>query len=215
MQSICFLAAWSSRYRRRRAVIEGHLDYNDSLFDEIARALLIKRSLADDGQFVELPPFWSSEVIDLINLGLANNHAMRAIDVNSLSASHSYGPSLRRLWAEFRDQVEAKVGSKATANAENFYDYVVNWAKAIPSAYKAKKLLVRAKADLALLESPLRWALQEDLSKPWSCLHGQGELQVRLNDFPDQIMYNLIVHGRDAGAFHEWPAQWERMSLCN
>lgn len=212
MESVCLLSAWSGRYRRRRAVIEGHVDYNDSLLDELARSLLIKRSLATDSRFPDLPPFWTEELIEMINLGLKNNHAMQALDVSSLSEAHSFGPSLRHLWAQFREQVEQ---AGKSLDGEAFHAFIVNWAGTIPKAYKGKNILVRAKADKALLESPLRWAAQKDPIYPWSCLHAHGELRVKLNDFPDEIMYSLVVNNHDAGAFHEWPAQWERLLIVS
>ena len=34
--------------------------------------------------------------------------------------------------------------------------------------------------------------------------------RVRVNDFPDEVMYTLEVAGAPAGDFHDWPGAWHR-----
>jgi hypothetical protein len=34
--------------------------------------------------------------------------------------------------------------------------------------------------------------------------------RIRLNDFPDEPLYTLIVNGRDVIHFNEWPSEWEK-----
>jgi hypothetical protein len=34
--------------------------------------------------------------------------------------------------------------------------------------------------------------------------------RVRLNDFPDDFMYSLVIEGTTIHNFHDWPAAWLR-----
>jgi hypothetical protein len=36
--------------------------------------------------------------------------------------------------------------------------------------------------------------------------------RVGLNDFPDDLMYTLIVNDQIIGKFHDWPEHWNRES---
>ena len=36
--------------------------------------------------------------------------------------------------------------------------------------------------------------------------------RVRINDFPDELMYSLIIGSETAGNFHDWPETWQRSS---
>lgn len=38
-----------------------------------------------------------------------------------------------------------------------------------------------------------------------------GEIwKIRLNDFPEQALYTLIVQEMEIGDFDDWPSQWQR-----
>ena len=34
--------------------------------------------------------------------------------------------------------------------------------------------------------------------------------RIQLNDFPDDVMYTLLIDDREVGSFHDWPASWQR-----
>jgi hypothetical protein len=36
--------------------------------------------------------------------------------------------------------------------------------------------------------------------------------RVRINDFPDELTYNLMIGSENAGDFHDWPGTWQRSS---
>ena len=35
-----------------------------------------------------------------------------------------------------------------------------------------------------------------------------------MNDFPDELMYSLIIDSENAGDFHDWPETWQRTSAA-
>jgi hypothetical protein len=36
--------------------------------------------------------------------------------------------------------------------------------------------------------------------------------RVRVNDFPDELMYSLMIGSDNAGDFQDWPETWQRSS---
>jgi hypothetical protein len=49
-----------------------------------------------------------------------------------------------------------------------------------------------------------------DAAYPWDAEVDGARWRIRLNGFPDEIMYTLIVDGKEARAFHDWPERWRR-----
>lgn len=53
-----------------------------------------------------------------------------------------------------------------------------------------------------LREAPDRYAFQTVVgSQVW---------KIRLNDFPDEPLYTLVVDGREIIHFNEWPMEWRK-----
>jgi hypothetical protein len=36
---------------------------------------------------------------------------------------------------------------------------------------------------------------------------------VRINDFPDELMYSLMIGSENAGDFHDWVETWAKQRL--
>ena len=60
------------------------------------------------------------------------------------------------------------------------------------------------------LAREVTWDDTGHVNFPWSA-HVDGQRwRVRLNDFPDEIMYSLEIDGTVVGDFNDWPRQWTR-----
>lgn len=214
------LAAWLFRYLRRRSWISGGGGgYGDPLADTVARDILIARNRARDEQIRDLPE-WDAAVLEQARRWMARAHDLKVIDVKALNEVHSYGPSLRRLWADAR------------SCGGDPWEYIRTWALHIPKAFacddsgslSAAAYIREATRDrfvpevkwrtnedpAVVLGRPVEWRTTEDPRFPWAAeIDGQSH-QVRLNDFPDEWMYSLLVKGIELGDFHDWPAAWTR-----
>ena len=62
----------------------------------------------------------------------------------------------------------------------------------------------------AFLARELSWDTTDDLEYPWATEVEEEHWQIRLNDFPDDFMYSLVIDARDVGNFHDWPETWQR-----
>jgi len=60
------------------------------------------------------------------------------------------------------------------------------------------------------LEEKVIWHKGTDPQYPYVGKYDQEECLIRLNDFPDEPLYTLIVNGAEVASFDDWPNQWER-----
>ncbi len=56
------------------------------------------------------------------------------------------------------------------------------------------------------------WRKSADGEFPFIARWKEEELAIRLNDFPAEPLYTLIVDGKAAADFDDWPAHWRRPS---
>lgn len=64
--------------------------------------------------------------------------------------------------------------------------------------------------DHPLLRTPVRWQETADPYFPYAAQVEQEWWEVRLNDFPTEPMYSLMVEGNTVVDFNNWPACWDR-----
>jgi len=49
-----------------------------------------------------------------------------------------------------------------------------------------------------------------DAEHPYETVFNGRELRLRVNDFPDDHLYTLIVDGDESISFDDWPETWVR-----
>jgi hypothetical protein len=190
------LATWLFRYMRRRDASLGGGGYGEPVADTVAREILVSRNSARDSETPALPQ-WDPAVRRCAQKWINTAFNLRRIDVVGLQDIHGYGPSLRRLWAE------------AIGSGIEPWEYIRNWAFGTPTTFEE----VSCKQDerlSAYLQQMVAWRSTGDVGVPWEA-EGQGQrYQVRLNEYPDEWMYSLLVDGAVVGDFHDWPTAWSR-----
>ncbi|HEX5732078.1 MAG TPA: hypothetical protein VF131_04505 [Blastocatellia bacterium] len=60
------------------------------------------------------------------------------------------------------------------------------------------------------LEEEVNWTKGADPNYPYEAKINGDQLVVRLNDFPDESLYTLIVNDKEVASFDDWPEQWGR-----
>ena len=196
-----FVTPWSARYSRRRQTLDGSYG---RLGDRLGQQALIARYRAHDSADNRVP-LWDADTRQYIALIYGNS--ANQLDARSMEQPHAYGPSLRRLW------VEAKQSGKSDQDA---CAAVVRWARHSPAVWanedqRKKKGLAHLNPLLgSYLARALNWNITSDHDFPWKSHVEGAHWQVRLNDFPDDLMYTLIIDGNEIGSFHDWPETWRR-----
>jgi hypothetical protein len=194
-----YIGEWMGRYSRRKNAIE----QSPMLDVEAHRALLARNFKRDEA--VTGDPQWDEETRFWIDPCYAN--PLMGFDVSSPEEPHIYGPSLRRLWLE---------AASAGKSDQDRWKRVVQWAHHRPTVWKEedrrkKKRLAYTTPELGeRLTRELTWRRTNDLDHPWTTEAGGETWRVRLNDFPDDVMYTLIIDDAVIGSFHDWPACWKR-----
>jgi uncharacterized protein YjaG (DUF416 family) len=193
-------AEWSGRYRRRQSTICG--EYG-KMADKLGLEALMALQRGYDAQVPGIPD-WDKELLWMLDLVYKN--PMNGLDVNSLEQPHGYGPSMRRLW------IEAK---RAGSSDDNVYMAIVAWGRHRPEAWReADERKKKGRIEDATLAAckcrKLNWTRTENLATPWeTCVDGVN-WKVRINDFPDDYFYTLLIDGATAGNFNDWPETWLR-----
>ncbi|HUR95179.1 MAG TPA: DUF416 family protein [Gemmatimonadales bacterium] len=199
--AMLWFAEWAGRYKRRLDLASGNYG---KLADGAGQAALVRRQHARD-RSEPTPPDWTPEVREMVDLILATSGL--GLDVRSVHDLHGYGPSVRMLWASAR---------RAGRSEREAWREIVDWARHRPAGWdeedrRKKKGRAHANPELAThLGQTVEWTATEDFDYPWAAAPGGSRWRVRLNDFPDEIMYTLIVEDRPVGDFHDWPDRWRR-----
>jgi len=60
------------------------------------------------------------------------------------------------------------------------------------------------------LNANLTWWRTKDRMALWRADAGPRTLTVRVNDFPEDHLYTLLIDNQEIGSFDEWPPQWLR-----
>lgn len=194
------LGRWGARYSRRRAFIDG--SYGRPA-DATAMRALIDRQRAHEAAEPAAAE-WSDDVRKWIGY-FFNPH--NGLDVQSADDAPAYGPSVRRLWLEARARGESEIDA---------WESVAAWGTHRPAAWDAedrRKKQRRSPTERALaasLERAIDWLPTGDADQPWVATVDGVQWNVQLNDFPDAVMYTLLLGNSVVGDFHDWPDAWQR-----
>lgn len=60
------------------------------------------------------------------------------------------------------------------------------------------------------LRTPLSWRPTGRAEFPYAAAANGRDWLLRVNDFPADALYTLIVDGQEIGDFDDWPGGWQR-----
>lgn len=201
--ALMYMGHWLGRYSRRLQTINGSYG---KLADEQGQQALVARNRAIDAAEKGLPE-WGKEMSQALEMCLRNNSQLKVVDAGSVETPHAYGPSMRRLWL---------VGRRLGKSDQDAWKHIRDWKTHRPAAWEAedrrkKKGLAHATAELGeKLACQVTWKATGDAVQPWAADVDGAAWRIRINDFPDELMYSLIIGGESAGDFHDWPESWQR-----
>jgi uncharacterized protein YjaG (DUF416 family) len=191
--AITYLGYWLGRYSRRMQTLNGSYG---RWADEPGQRALAARNRAVDAAEGRLD--WSPDVREAIEMCLSTNVRMNVVDAGSVDAPHPSGPSMRRLWIEGR------------------WKRIREWADHRPAVWESedrrkKKGLTHSASELgAILARDIEWQPTADPLHPWSAVIDGVPCRIRINDYPDELLYTLLLGDTPAGDFHDWPERWKR-----
>lgn len=58
--------------------------------------------------------------------------------------------------------------------------------------------------------TPVRWHRTGKGEFPYAARVDGAAWEIRVNDFPAEALYTLIVAGREVADYDEWPPLWQR-----
>jgi hypothetical protein len=60
------------------------------------------------------------------------------------------------------------------------------------------------------LNTDVRWLKTDSPTALWSAQLGAETWAIRVNDFPQDHLYTLLINDEEVGNFDEWPRVWSR-----
>ncbi len=57
----------------------------------------------------------------------------------------------------------------------------------------------------------IEWKSSNDAEHPWCTTLEGKKARIRINDFPAEALYTLIIGGSEAD-FDEWPSRWTKLA---
>jgi hypothetical protein len=54
------------------------------------------------------------------------------------------------------------------------------------------------------------WSKTDSAEFPYEATVGKERWRIRLNDFPPEPLYTLLINDEAVGSFDEWPSHWQR-----
>lgn len=75
--------------------------------------------------------------------------------------------------------------------------------------FRARVMLLRLPIVNRLAATPIAWDHTGDGEIPYSTRIGDRVLTIRVNDFPAEPLYTLLVDGEEVMDMEDWPAAWE------
>ena len=67
-----------------------------------------------------------------------------------------------------------------------------------------------APALAGCLSRHVTWVRTGDAEYPWTADVDSARWRLRLNDFPEESLYTLIIGEATIGDFDDWPPAWEQ-----
>jgi hypothetical protein len=62
------------------------------------------------------------------------------------------------------------------------------------------------------LNEDVSWSRTNDPAALWRARVGPQAWAVRVNDFPEDHLYTLLIDDQEVGDFDDWPIRWLRFS---
>lgn len=202
------VSSWSSRYlHRMHAIHRWTLDNLDPVLrDSFASHLLKRRNHRDNSSFTRIAGFSEEDIGVADQVCIASGN----MDIKNFTEAPVYGKSFQRVLAE------ALASEFSIDRPEQLLNHFVDLSIA-PAPVWARDDSRKA-AALPLIEAEVsrrlalrvQWNRTESLEIPWEAQVDEERWEVRLNDFPEEWMYSLLVNGEVLGDFHDWPRNWNR-----
>jgi len=185
---------WWQRYFARYSVLDH--DFSDGA----AKSLLIARIRARNVLYSTLPELPPAQIAVAETL-------LGGADVSKLLDIPNFGPSFISLWVDAKAQ-----GLSDSQAAKYIWDWGSYRSPARQSYFerKATKQPLINQQVTRRLASVTAWNRTGDAFIPWDADVSAQHWQVRLNDYPDEFMYALLIDGKTIGDFHDWPQAWNR-----
>lgn len=66
---------------------------------------------------------------------------------------------------------------------------------------------------MSAVSQPISWSKTDDPDYPYTAVINDRIWRLRINDFPEQALYTLLIDEQEVGDLEDWPRRWSRDQL--
>lgn len=100
----------------------------------------------------------------------------------------------------------------ATMGAADLYDHIKDWTELGGATSRRRRGGEKQLEEW--ITKRVSWTRTGDIQYPWCAMVSDRSWRIKINDFPDEPLFTLVIEEKAIGDLEDWPKAWKRASAA-